>query len=643
VNSALTAKVHPNSPQECEVSVVEIGPEVGGVWQPQLALLYDTQQGLARVRWVYGYFARPNSNEPAKVLNVDEVDHHVGFYLVYQIVKGIVSSGLVTIGITTGVDRFGVQPFLTNSKAQVQRTIETVRNYTESPTFSVPTGLSVSTQDFRDEMKRLLLAGQNILQLRKLFVDRTLAPKAWDWSAQTLRANADHNDTRLSFVLERSGQSGLHLERWGDHFAILKWHRDGSPQVVTWLDSVHLDVKGHQLLDGVPTPDEREGLRQALNDTVGDADVERYVTVAVYDLMNSNQDKVKVVDGVSGPRDSAQRKSVQTFHSIGLDFGGSLLSIGPKVLMDVVDGGINLLFNKRGVMILYDRLEESEAELFASLNSRLSDAPDDTRDRLRIESALEAQNMNLFAGMEGDAHANRTTNAARMTTYLQEHGQQLCEEVDRARDTDFRAEYLTSGERNEVGSRDPVGRLPGVSQLDGPGQRAALIKERLSALEARRTLRLYDPEKYHSPKAPEVRAALATLAVLHDRQDVTILGQVLHRTAEEGVMTSALEAMAVHGDAELSDPIAEWLGAIEPRSRCGASSVVSTALKALNTLNRSGAMRNEVLLMAVQDAVGPFADRGVGENRELAIRVLADVQEQLTSWRSQDRKDIQAP
>ena len=571
------------------------------------------------------------------------MDRHVGFYLAYQIVKGIVSSGLVTIGITTGVDRFGVQPFLTNSKAQVQRTIETVRNYTESPSFSVPTGLSVSTQDFRDEMKRLLLAGQNILQLRKLFVDRTLAPKAWDWSAQTLRANADHNETRLSFVLERAGQRGLLLERWGDHFATLKWHRDGLPEVVTWLDSVHLDVKGHQLLDGVPTSDERERLRQGLNDTVGDADVERYVTVAVYDLMNSNQDKVKVVDGVSGPRDSAQRKYVQVFHSIGLDFGGSLLSLGPKVLMDVVDRGINLLFNKRGVMILYDHLEESEAELFASLNSRLRDVPDDTRDRLRIEGALHAQNINLFTGREGDAHANRITNAARMTTYLQEHGQQLCEEVNSARDTDFRAEYLTQAESIEVGLRHLVGWLPGLPHRDGRGQWAALIKERLPAIEARRTLRLYDPEKYGSSKVPEVRAALATLAVLHDRQDVTILGQVLHRTAEESVMTSSLEAMAAHGDAELSASIGEWLGTIEPRSRYGTTSVVWTALQTLNTLKRSDVRRNEAQLMAVQDAVAPFADRGVGENRELAIRVLADVQEQLTFWRSQYRKDIQAP
>ena len=45
VNSALTAKVHPNSPQECTVSVIEIGPEIDGGWQPQLALLYDTQLG----------------------------------------------------------------------------------------------------------------------------------------------------------------------------------------------------------------------------------------------------------------------------------------------------------------------------------------------------------------------------------------------------------------------------------------------------------------------------------------------------------------------------------------------------------------------------------------------------------------------
>jgi len=154
---------------------------------------------------------------------------------------------------------------------------------------------------------------------------------------------------------------------------------------------------------------------------------------------------------------------------------------------------------------------------------------------------------------------------------------------------------------------------------------------------------LYDPEKYGSSKVPEVRAALATLAVLHDRQDVTILGQVLHRTAEESVMTSSLEAMAAHGDAELSASIGEWLGTIEPRSRYGTTSVVWTALQTLNTLKRSDVRRNEAQLMAVQDAVAPFADRGVGENRELAIRVLADVQEQLTFWRSQYRKDIQAP
>ncbi len=642
-NSALTAKVHPNSPQECEVSVVEIGPEVGGQWQPQLALLYDTQPGLARVRRVYGYFARPNSQEPAEVLNVDAVDHHVAFYLAYQIIKGIVSSGLVTIGITTGVDRFAVQPYLTNSKVQVRKAIETVRNYTESPTFSVPQGLNANIQDFRDEMKRLLLAGENILQLRKLFVDRTLAPKAWDWNAQTLRANADHNDTRLSFVLERAGQRGLRRERWGDHLAILKWHREQLLEVANLLDFVDLDVDAYHLVDGALTPEEHERFRQVLNHMVADADANGYVTVAIYDLMNSNRDKVKVVDGVSGPRDLARRKYVQLFRSIGLDFGGTLLSLGPKVLMNVVDGGMSLLFNKRGVMILYEPLEESEAELFAILNLGPWGVTADTRERLRVEGAIAGQNINAFIGLEGDAYANRITNAARMTSYLKEHGEEMCTEVNKARESDVRTEYLTRAERLGVGLRQLVGWLPGVPDLDGPRQRAALIQERLPAVEARRTLRVYDPEKYGSPKAPEMRVALSTLAALHDPEDVTILGQVLHRTGEEALMTSVLEAMSVHGDAELSDSIVEWLGTIEPRSRYGTGGVVSRALQTLNELNWSDGAHDETQLVAVVDGVAPFAERGVGENKERAIRVLANVQEQLTYWRSQYRKDNQSP
>ena len=100
VDSALTAKVHPNSPHACNISIVEIGPEIGDVWQPQLALLYDTQRGLARVRKVYGYFAHPSLSRPAQVLNVDSVDRGVGVYLVYQILRGIISSALITIGIT---------------------------------------------------------------------------------------------------------------------------------------------------------------------------------------------------------------------------------------------------------------------------------------------------------------------------------------------------------------------------------------------------------------------------------------------------------------------------------------------------------------------------------------------------------------
>ncbi len=663
VNSALTAKVHANSPQTCDISVVEIGPEVGGVFQPQLALLYDTRQGLARVRRVYGYFARPNSSQPAEVLNVDGVDRNIGLYLAYQIGKGIIASGVVTIGITTAGDRFGVQPYLTNSKVQVRKAIETVRSYTESPTFAVPDGLNVNIQDFRDETKRLLLAGENILQFRKLFVDRTLAPKAWDWSAQTLRANADHNDTRLSFVLERVGQRGLRRVHWGDHFATLQWHRDELLEVASLLDFVHLDVDSHGMPDRPLTDEEKEGFRRVLNHMFADADTDGYVTIAIYDLMNSNKDKVKVFDGVSGPRNLAGRKYVQLLRSIGLDFGGALLSLGPKVLMNVVDGGINLLFDKRGVMILYEHLEESEAELFASLNnglwgvtadtregelfaslnSSLRGVPAGTRERLRIEGAIDRQNINAFTGLEGDASANRLANATRMTSYLKEHSQQMCDEVNKVRGNDFRSDYLTWGERMGAGLKHLVGWLPGVPHLDGPLQQAALIQERLPAVEARRTLRLYDPEKYGSPKAPDVGAALTTLAVKHDRQDVTILGQVLQRTGEEGLMASVLRAMAVHGDAELSDSIVEWLGTIQPGSRYGTTSIVSTALQTLNALNWPDVRHTGTQLVAVQDAVAPFAERGVGENKELAARVLANVQEQLTYWRSQYRKDIQSP
>jgi len=328
--SALTAKVHPNSPQTCDISIVEIGPEVGGLWQPQLALLYDTQRGLARVRKVYGYFARPGSRQPAEVLNVDVVDRNVGFYLVYQIIKGIVSSAIVTVGITTGVDRLAVQPYLTNSKVQVRRALEIARHYLEGPTFAVPNGLNTSPEDFRDELKRLLLAGENMFKFQKLFVDRTLAPKAWDWTAQTLTANATHNDTRLRFVLERVGQRGLLRERWGDQFAALKWHRDQLLEVANLLDLADLDVDRNNIPDRPLTSEDKARVRRDLSQLVADADANGYVTMAVYDLMNSNKDKVKVVDGVSGPQNLARRKYVQFFHSVGLDFGARCWPSGPS-------------------------------------------------------------------------------------------------------------------------------------------------------------------------------------------------------------------------------------------------------------------------------------------------------------------------
>jgi hypothetical protein len=628
----------------CEVSVIELGGEVAGSWLPELALAYDTREGLARVRKVYGYFARPDSGQPPVVLNVDSVDRHVGFYLAYRIIKGIISLGVVTAGAAIGVDRFAVQPYLTNSKVQVAKPIETIRDYTETPAFSVPPGLPVAAGDYRDELKRVLVAGDNILTVQKLFVDRTLAPKAWDWSAQTLRAQADRNDTRLSFVLERAGLKGLRRERWGDHFAVLKWHRDELLDVANFLDLVHLDVDTTTIPDRPLTDAEKEQVRGELTQMVAEADADGYVTVAIYDLMNSSNDKVKVYDGISGPSSLAGRKYAQLFRSIGLDFGGTLLAFAPKLLMNVADYGINLTFNKTGVMVLYDHLEEDEAALFAALNGHLAYVTADAGERQRIEAALDKQTINTFIRLEGDAHANRIENAELMTAYLKGRPQEFCDEIDRARAKDFRSEYLSRGERVGRELKNLVAWLPGVPGADDPQQQAAQIKERLPAVQARRTLRLYDPSKYGAPRAPEVSAALQTLAALHDDQDVTILGQILDRTSEPSVMTSALDAMAVHGDVALADPIVEWLKPIAPSSRYGTSSVVGTALRALTALQWSTySPPNDTRFEAVLDTVTPFAEEGSGDNRELAIRAQATVIERLSQWRAQATQSIQSP
>ena len=644
VSGGLTARVHPDSPRGCEVSVIEIGADVDGSWQPELALAYDTREGLARVRKVYGYFARPDSGEPPAVLNVDTVDRHVGFYLAYRIIKGIISLGIATAGATIGVDRFAVQPYLTNSKVQVAKPIETIRDYTETPAFSVPQDLHVSLDDFRDELKRVLMAGENILTVQKLFVDRTLAPKAWDWSAQTLRAQADRNDTRLSFVLERAGLKGLRRERWGDHFAVLKWHRDELLDIANFLDLVHLDVDTKTIPDRPLTEEEKEEVRHALAQMAANADADGYVTVAIYDLMNSGSDKVKVYDGISGPSALAWRKYAQLFRSIGLDFGGTLLSFLPKVLMNIASGGIDLTYNKVGVMFPYDQLEEDEAALFAALNGHLGYVTADERERLRIEAALDKQNINAFVRLEGDAHANRIANAELMTTYLKSRPQEFCDEINRARERDFRNEYLTRAERVGLDVKQVVAWLPGAAETDDPQQQAALIKERLPAVHARRTLRLYDPSKYGSPRAPEVRAALNTLAALHDSDDVTILGQVLHRTSEPSVMTSALDAMATHGDVALSEPIADWLGTIAPRSRYGMSSVVGTALRALTALRWSTySPASDTRFVAVLEGLAPFVEDGSETNRELAIQVQAVILERLSQWRAQATQSVQSP
>ena len=634
VDSALTAKVHPNSPHACNISIVEIGPEIGDVWQPQLALLYDTQRGLARVRKVYGYFAHPSLSRPAQVLNVDSVDRGVGVYLVYQILRGIISSALITIGITTGVDRLAVEPYLTNSKVQERKAMEIARHYMEGSTFAVPDGLNIGLEDFRDEMKRLLLAGDNIFQYQKLFVDRTLAPKAWDWTAQTLTANANHNDTRLSFVLERLGQPGLQLEHWGDQFAVLKWHRDELLEVANVLDLAQLDVNGNSIPARPLTSEEKERVRYELNQLLAGADANGYVTVAVYDLMNSNKDKVKVVDGVSGPQNLARRKYVQFFHSVGLDFGGSLLALGPKIVMNVVDRGINLVFDKRGVMTLYGDLEGSEAELFAVLNSNLLDGTAATQERLHLEDAIDRQTINVFTRLEGEAHDNRAANEELMHTYLTEHGAQLCDEVNKARDEDFQNEYLTERERAGVG----------ISRLNDPAQRAAIIDERLPAVNARRTLRLYDPTKFGGPKAREVREALTVLAVLRESQDVRLLGQVLDRTSDDNLMTAVLEAMAVHGDPAAADWIVDWLGTIGPRSQYGTSGVVAEALHTLTMLNWSAvAPGDEYRFVAVLEGVTPFAERGLGDSQALAVQVQANVREQLRYRQTRSRQSVQSP
>jgi len=302
--------------------------------------------------------------------------------------------------------------------------------------------------------------------------------------------------------------------------------------------------------------------------------------------------------------------------------------------MNVADQGINLVFNKRGVMTLYEDLEDSEAELFAVLNSNLLDGTAAAQQRFRLEGALDGQAVNVFTRLEGDPHGNRMANEALMRSYLTEHGAQICDEVSKARDEDFQNEYLAGSERLGVG-------IPGVNE---PAQRAAIIDARLPAVNARRTLRLYDPTKYGGPKAPDVRAALTTLAVLQDNQDVTLLGQVLDRTSEDSLMTAVLEAMAVHGDADVSDWIVEWLEKIAPRSRYGTSGVVARALHTLTMLNWSGvAPGNEYRFVAVLEGVAPFAERGLGENRELAVRVQVTVREQLRYRQSQLRQSIQSP
>ena len=550
---SLQARVHPNSPQECGVEVIEIGiPEEDGQFSTQLAFLRDkydeTYPGIVpKVRTIWDYSlpykdrysmkhgsagSRHNNTServpgpPPAIVEYEKIKQEILLWTFWDFISSVFNQ-LPVVGslFYISADQF-VSAYRNKKEYARTKSLYKLRLLLETENKSLMGLLPPN------ELERIMAVGSEY-SLKGLLISQGFEELVYHYQLNARRASRSQAYGALLGALNREGLVAKPILK--DFVAV---YYDPQNPPARDFDPHFLDLKD---------------LRK-----VKDASGKELIPLGVFGI-GQGRNRIKAID-VTDDGNIKKRKIYKFLYNLGGELGATFIPFPFSLLLKATKEGVGFVMKKTGRGVLTDILH-TEAELAALIDSGL--AALDPMFVQQIREQLDNQNVNIFRAREMEAAKNQVKNRAEMEEYLLKESRHLCGQVAGKREKEFRKNYLDISEKV---TRFLHTILSGVSkelQQELVETRTTIIKERQAWVNSRQILKVYDESTGFIPHQ-SAADALVTMAMYSDRHDVETIKKFVRYAVSIELEMAAMKAVGLHGSPDLAEAVLDYLEAQTP-------------------------------------------------------------------------------
>jgi hypothetical protein len=540
-NINLTIQKHRKSPS-CGIDFLEIGSSKGGKFEPQFALLLDRYDSSypgvnPKVRKIYSYYLPEEMKsvhkkklgqksqassyaQPPLVLDLDAPKRSIVLKLTYDLVQSLIlsTSAGIAAPATFTTDQF-VEGYLQKREYHLHRAIYAIKLLTESEDPKLEKSIP------KEELHRILAHGDE-RGIKGLLLDKSNVEAVTQHHEDIRNLNRSTNFANLLSVLNAEGLIAQPLFK---DFVVVYY--DPQKKYARNIDLQYSD------LDIQP-----ESISLRNNAHWKKTGV---IPLGIYSI-GAESNRLLTVD-FSDPARMKERKMIRYLTQVGTDTGTTFIPFPFSLILTVSAEGAKFLLNKSGKNLL-ESILQSEAELAQLIDSGFVEI-----DPLLLKEAkkgLDDQKTNFFLSSQKSMAKNRAQNAKNATVYLQSRNKQICENIENAREKEFREEYLTTGESVGRGFFKVWGSLTGKKNTE-QANRKEIIEERAPLVNARNLLESYDPSEISLP-IELLTPAIEEVGKAKKREDVPLLGRILLDNVEPELESPILQAINDHKNGNLA-------------------------------------------------------------------------------------------
>jgi hypothetical protein len=540
-NVNLTIQKHRKSPN-CGIDFLEIGSAKGGRFEPQFALLLDRYDSSypgvhPKVRKIYSYFLpeekkslhKKRSGEkshnstyaqPPLVLDLDAPKRSIVLKLTYDLVQTLILSASAGIAApaTFTTDQF-VEGYLQKREYHLHRAIYAIKLLTESENPKLEKTVP------KEELQRILAYGEE-RGIKGLLLDKSNVQAVTQHHEDVRNLNRSTNFANLLSVLNAEGLIAQPLFK---DFVVVYY--DPQKKYARNIDLEYSDLQVQ--------PESISLRNNAHWKKTG------VIPLGIYSI-GAESNRLLTVD-FSDPNRMKERKMIRYLTRVGTDTGTTFIPFPFSLILTVSSEGAKFLLNKSGKNLLESVLQ-SEAELAQLIDSGFVEI-----DPLLLKEAkkgLDDQKTNFFLSSQNSMKKNRSLNEKNASVFLQSRGKQICENIEIAREKEFREEYLSQGESMGRGFSKIWNSLSGKKN-SYETSRKEIIEERAPLVNARNLLESYDPSEISLP-VDLLMPAIEEIGKAKMRQDSPLLGRILLDNVDTELESAILRAITTHKNGNLA-------------------------------------------------------------------------------------------